>query len=311
MSDATAVWHGDKLYVGGGTSENFSDLFGLYIYIPTTDTWDTLIETPVYWFGLTTYNSQLVLVGGKEYNESFVSNLWTLSEDCQWQETLPPMRTERHSACAVSYENHLLLVAGGVELKIGISSVVEIFNGSHWLVTQPLPIGYYNLKSVILDENWYLMGGCGRNLQEEKAVHYASLDSLLASCQPSETSQPSSAVWKRLTDTPNPLISTALFGSRLIDIGGEECSLLSSIHAYSFPTNSWIHVGDIPVDINQTYSVVLPTGELMVVGGFGGWKSTRNVLKARVKGILLLSLLLNTTCTCILADIIHNWHCMQ
>ena len=208
-----------------------------------------------------------------------------MSEDYQWQKTLPPMGTERHSACAASYGDHLL-VAGGVELNIGISNVVEIFNGSHWLVTQPLPIGYYNLKSVVFDENWYLMGGCGYNFEEEKAVHYASLDSLLASCQSSKTSQPSS-VWKRLADAPNPLISTAaLFGSRLIDIGGEECSGLSAIHAYSFPTNSWIHVGDIPIEINLTYSTVLPTGELMVVGEFGGWKSTRNVLKATIKGSL-------------------------
>ena len=64
MSDAQAVWLGDKLYVGGGwTSGSRRDIAKLYIHTPTTDTWSH-INTPVYYFALVTYHSQLVLVGG-------------------------------------------------------------------------------------------------------------------------------------------------------------------------------------------------------------------------------------------------------
>ena len=290
MSDATAVWHGEELYVGG-TSDSFRHSAGLYIYTPTTDMWD-LMDTPVYWFALTTYHSQLMLVGGREYSPSneFTNELWTLSEDGQWQETLPPMISKRHSACAVSYGVNHLLVAGGVVLD-GISNTVEVYDGtySHWSFAQPLPMGYYNLKSAILDDSeqpvgkcWCLMGGSGHDL-EEKAVYYASLDSLVASSMPSETSQPL-PVWKRLTDAPNPFDSTAVFGSRLIAVGGEGIlSSTSTVHAYSFQTNSWIHVGDMPFGVSSTCSVVLPTGELMVVGGFP-MDPVRNVMKAEIKG---------------------------
>ena len=296
MSDATAVWYGDKLYVGG-TSDSFRHSAGLYIYTPITDMWLGLMDTPVYWFALTTYHSQLVLVGGREYRDKdeFTNKLWTLNEHGQlqhrWQETLPPMRSKRHSACAVNYRDHLL-VAGGVVLD-GISNNVEVYDGtcSHWSFTQPLPVGYYNLKSAILDDSeqpigkcWCLMGGSGHNLEEEKAVYYASLDSLVACSIPSETSPPS-PVWKRLTDAPNPFDNTAVFGSRLIAVGGEGAlSSTSTVHAYSFQTNSWIHVGDIPFGVSSTCSVVLPKrGELMVVGRCP-MDPVRNVMKAKIKG---------------------------
>lgn len=69
MQDAQAVWLAKKLYVGGGFSveENETDQHdqALYVYTPATDVWD-IIATPVYWFALATYRSQLVLVGGDD-----------------------------------------------------------------------------------------------------------------------------------------------------------------------------------------------------------------------------------------------------
>ena len=296
MRDATAVWHRDKLYVGGwvpAAAGSYRDDARLYVYTPTTDTWDTPIDTPVYFFALTTYHSQLVLVGGEEYISEVVevelsNKLWTLNEHGQWQKTLPPMRTKRHSVCVVSYRDHLL-VAGGIASWSQSSNVVEVYNGSHWMFAQPLPIamGYFDLKSAVLDQYWFLMGGKNSSveLKQHNRVHYASLDSLIASCQPSETSQPSS-VWKRMTDAPHPYSSTALFGCRLIAIGGEQYRPFTSpyIYAYSFHTNSWIHIGSMPFTASSTCSVALPTGELMVVGGCNVPSTTRNVLKAMAKG---------------------------
>ena len=68
MHDAQAVLLCDKLYVRGGYSMSLTpevDNSKLYIYTLTIDTWDVL-DTPVYWFALTTYHSQLILVGGDD-----------------------------------------------------------------------------------------------------------------------------------------------------------------------------------------------------------------------------------------------------
>ena len=78
-----------------------ADTANLYIYTPATDTWTTL-DTPAHIFALTTYHSQLVLVSvvGTGFNTGplnfdgpylATNKLWTLGEDGQWQETLPPI----------------------------------------------------------------------------------------------------------------------------------------------------------------------------------------------------------------------------
>ena len=283
MRDAQAVWLGNKLYVGGGwTSGSTRGAARLYIYTPTTDTWSK-IDTPVYRFTLITYHSQLVLVGGEEYvgeaRAGPVANkLWTLTEHDQWRETLPPMTTKRYRASAVEFADNIV-VAGGYNDKGENIDIVEVYNGHHWTKAQCLPKPDYDMKSTVLDGHWYVMGGVGQG----KEVYYASLDSLVASCQPSEKPLPS--VWKRLPDVPHQPSSIAVFGNRLIAIGGGgyRSPSISSISAYYPHTQSWVHVGDMPVELHSTCTAVLPTGELMVIGG---WSSTYMVESCVYKTIL-------------------------
>ena len=268
IRDAQAVWLGNKLYVGGRvTSGNNREAARLCIYTPTTDTW-SVIDTPVYLFALITYHSQLVLVGGREYvgewrSGPVTNKLWTLIGHDQWRETLPPMTTKRCSVSAVEFADNIV-VAGGQDDKGRNIDIVEVYNGHHWAKAQcGLPKPSYDMKSTVLNGHWYLMGGW----EQGKEVYYASLDSLVASCQPSEKPLPS--VWKRLPDVPHVWSSTAVLGNRLIAVEGEGeyLPLSSSIHAYSPHTQSWVHVGDMPIRLHSTYTAVLPTGELMVIGG--------------------------------------------
>ena len=264
MIDAQAVWLGDKLFMGGGwTSGSKRDEARLYIYTPTTDTWSH-IDTPVYRFALIIYQSQLVLVGGMEFvgegrDGPVTKKLWTLTEHGQWRETLPPMRTKRWRSSAVEFAGNIL-VAGGWDDKGKQTDIVEVYNDHHWAIAQCLPKECYCMKSTILNGHWYLMGGYGQG----KEVYHASLDSLIASCQPSEKPLPS--VWKRLPDVRHKRSSIAVVGNRLIAVGGYP-SPSSSIHAYSPYNQSWVRVGDMPVGHHSTCTAVLPTGELMVIGG--------------------------------------------
>jgi N-acetylneuraminic acid mutarotase len=283
MHNAQAVWLGDKLYVGGGRTVLGFEICDtrLYIHTPTTDTWSH-IDTPVYNFALITYHSQLVLVGGREFvgegRDGPVTNkLWTLTEHDQWRETLPPMTTKRHSASAVEFADNIL-VAGGEDDKGRSVDIVEVYNGHHWAEAQCLPKPCYEIKSTVLNGHWYLMGGWGQG----EEVYYASLDSLVASCRPSEKSLPS--VWKRLRDVPHVRSSTAVFGNKLIAVGGQGYPPSSSIHAYSPHTKSWVHVGDMPVGLGSTCTAVLPTGDLMVIGGLDvTLKESYYVHKANLK----------------------------
>ena len=276
MRDAQAVWLGDKLYVGGGLiSGSNRDAASLYIHTPTTDTWSH-IDTPVFWFVLITYHSQLMLVGGRELvgedkDRPITNKLWTLTEHDQWRETLPPMITKRHEASAVEFADNIL-VAGGEDDNGRMFKIVEVYNGHHWAEAQCLLKPCYDMKSTVLDGHWYLMGGMGQG----EGVYYASLDSLVASCRPSEKPLPS--VWKRLPDVPHDHSSTAVLGNRLIAVGGAS----SSIHAYSPHTQSWVHVGDMPIRLSSTCTAVLPTGDLIVIG-WSGTSRESYVHKASLK----------------------------
>ena len=275
MRDAQAVWLGDKLYVGGGwTSGSTRDDAKLYIHSPTTDTWSH-IDTPVFYFALTTYHSQLVLVGGRKFTGEYRGNkLWTLAEHDQWRETLPPMTTERHSASAVEYAENIL-VAGGVDDNGRTVNIVEVYNGHHWAKARCLPRPCCHMKSAVLDGCWYLIGG----EEQKKEVYYiTSLDSCVASSE-----KPLPSVWKKLPDVPHSS-STSVFGNRLITVGGEGRypSSRSSIHAYSPHTQSWVHVGDMPVGLDSTCTAVLPTGDLMVIGGYSDIHIVSYVHKARL-----------------------------
>ena len=258
--DAQAVRLKDKVFVGGGvTSGSVRDLARLYIYTPATDTWTTL-DTPVYFFALTTYHSQLVLVGGREYVGENVfgqrtNKLWTLSEDGQWQETLPPMpKPCGTDASAVSHGDHLLVISAD------FPNNVYVYNGHYWASAQHLPQKLRSIKSTIFNGHLYLMGEGG-------IVYSAFLDSLLASCQPSETSQPSS-LWKRLTDAPSGCCCPAVFGNRLVAVGGRLTLTTTSLYAYSPLTQSWVHMEDAPIPVTSILcAVLLPSNELMIVSG--------------------------------------------
>ena len=267
---AHAVQLKDKVYVAGGvTSGSFRSAARLYIYTPATDTWTTL-DTPVYWFGLTTYHSQLVLVGGRKYvgekvGGELTNELWILSKGGQWKETtLPPMPISCDNPSVVSHGNHLLVIS---------ANEVYVYNGHHWASAQHPPQQLHFIKSTIFNGHWYLIGSGG-------IVYSASLDSLLASCRPSETSQPSS-LWKRLTDAPNRWCCPAVFGNRLVTVvkGSTGTSISLSLYAYSPLTQSWVHMGNAPStsiylrSISTPCAILLPSKELMIVSRQKGFLS--------------------------------------
>ena len=295
MNDAQAVWLDDKLYLGGGwSSKEIRDDARLYIYIPTTDMW-RIINTPVLWFALVGYHSHLVLVGGREYvNEEQdrpVTNklwtlteydeLWTVAELDQWREILPPMISKRQRASAVEFTSNIL-VAGGEDEEDDCIGSVEVYDGHHWAKAQGLPIPCYWMKSAVLNGHWYLMGGG----EQGEEVYFASLNSLLASCPYNEKPLP---LWRTLHDAPNEWSSTAVLTNRLIAVGGRGfgVSPSSSIYAYhphSPHSQPWVHVGDMPVGLSCTCSAVLPTGDLMVIGG---WSSSSTSKAYVYQGTLL------------------------
>ena len=259
MRDAQAVTLGDKLFLGGGkTSETDARL---YVYFLDQDSWNTM-DTKVCYFALTTYHSQLVLVGGVEYDDNgkgtHTNKLWALDKNIKHTKNLPPMRLKRCSASAVNHGHHLV-VAGG-ENDVDSLDIVEVFNGHHWVEVEALPYQSVGMKSAVLDGIWYLMGGH----DQDEEVYCVSLDSLITS-----RSSDGLSVWKMLPNLSSRGSSPAVLGKQLVAVGGGgEINQSSTIYAYSFTSESWINVWEMPVEVSNTCTIVLPGGELMVIGGW-------------------------------------------
>ena len=286
LSDAQAVALGDRLYVRGGEavfSDTYSNSAKLYIYTPTADLW-CILGTPVCYFALATYHSQLVLVGGvNEYDEnqwrSCTNKIWTLTKHDQFMETLPPMNTKRQFASAVSHGDYLI-VAGGEdeESDVDMLNIIEVFDGYYWANAQPLPVKPFpDMKSTILNGYWYLMGGS----ELEKGVYCVSLNSLKASCN-TRQSQP---IWMRLPDVPNLLSCLAVFDNWLIAL--QQWGVPSSaVYAYSFRKCSWVHVGDLPVVMNCICTITQSTGDLTIIGAMEDEHDVNKVFMASSKSKL-------------------------
>ena len=77
--------------------------------------------------------------------------------------------------------------------------------------------------------------------------------------------------WSSLADVHHHHSSVAILAGCLVAIGGSKQNVRStvekSIHAYCHSIRKWVHVGELPSPVAQCASILLPTGDLMVIGG--------------------------------------------
>ena len=281
MRIAQCVLLQNTIYLGGGYTSSLESDASLFISSTDLNSWSQ-VTTPTRYYGLTTYHSQVVLVGGEEPDTDMITNkLWTLKGGTNWQPSLSPMPTSRYYSSALNTGNpECLVVSGGADSGRERVNVVEILKDNEWSSVQPLPKACYCLKSTLHKGRLYLMGGLGQGL----SVFHCKLESLLNEDYTQEISH-SSGLWSEL-QIHLERSSPSSFANQLISTGG--ClgyARSSEICAYSPHTLSWLHVGNLPIELDTTATIVLPTGELVVLGGFsasGDWSN--RVFKASLKG---------------------------
>ena len=201
-------------------------------------------------------------------SEQITNKIYTMI-DGEFKELLPPMKERRCSTSVVS-SGSVLAAAGGYGGS-GKLSFVEVYNNGQWTSGQSLPDACYDMKSVFHGDKWVLIGGS----EQGTKVYCVSLQSLVSGTEQSP--------WETFPDVPFSLSATAAFGGRILSIGGEYLNCTTSIYAYSSDTQSWIHVGDLPTPLRSTCAIVVPSGELIVLGGgrIGPW--SLHVFRAFIK----------------------------
>ena len=297
MQLAHALVLDGRVYVGGGTCAEYKAGYHIWEYDPNGDTWSKLPPLPVMQFGIGEINGTLVAVGGMDFNEgcrtilsdkvyAFNRSAWFR----KWREGAPPMPTARMNPTVFSQPSCLTAVGGAILL-----CDVEIFvvQTSQWHKASRAPIPLQNPSSaVICDE--YFLSECNSNkiLQLKVSVVFSSAcqdsDRPKISAHGSKTllkSAPHAQITVQWTEVPFRLMHEwSSLGSHkgvLVEVGGVDkvsSRPVKTVRSYSPVTGTWQKVTDLlePAASNHT-TVQLPSGDLLVVGGWDGHKCIRSV----------------------------------
>ena len=258
------------------------------------EAWSTLPDTPVNRFSIGYLHKKLLLVGGQVMPSMEVTpNIHEFDEASQqWvrSTTVPPMPTARSSLTTVSWTSPpALIVCGGKDQQSQPLITVEVYHGrmSQWYTASPLPSPRDSMTHAVVNGALFLVCGYQKsNLgSSRKTVMSAPIPQLLESClRPSNTPP---IQWQIIPDVPYYCSTATSLGGCLLVVGGSKNaydSPVSLVHAYCPSSSSWVVVGELPQPLCDCITATLPTGELLVMGG---WSASGAQSSATYKSALV------------------------
>ena len=260
MDSPHCVMVEEKLYIRGVTYSDHT------VWQYESDQWVRLEHYQWRYFAMAAVKKKLTLVGGWDPSPWRVTNEIAVWErkgvSHQWTHPYPPMRTPRHSP-AVATHNQWLVVAGGRDgdgVYPNELAAVDLLNTDtrQWLSTTPLPVKCSHVTTAIVQDELYLVGG---TLTTTLVV---SLPDLV-----STDSANTAKSWRTLLAPPLERSAAITLHGALLAVGGCHGNTSSTaIHAYQPATNNWKQVGELPTARSECACTLLPSGELLVAGGY-------------------------------------------
>ncbi len=253
---------GDTVYVGGGGADNNRDM--CTVMKLEQDQWTKLPEYTAKWFAMTILANRLMLVGGYYPKSNKRTNQLAVFESGEWIHPYPPMKFARSSSTAVSFNNHIIVVGGRDDNNLSSVEVLDVAS-RRWYIAQSLPNPRSSLKSTLIGNTLYLMGGWDHT-RKTKTVYHVDLNELIAKAL-SNLDTPT--LWQTLPEVPLVWSAPLSIGRSLLAVGGQDDrdNPSSSIHLYQPDTRRWVKVGDLPTARYNCTCSVLPSGEVIVAGG--------------------------------------------
>ena len=260
--DHTAVWLNGLVYVGGGIETGARGSFIINCYDPVNNSWSSPINTPYCYFAMTTLNDKLLIAGGRDESNKRTNQILTM--DAGQLKNYTKMITARSDATATGHQG-MLIITGGKDDEYKRLSSTELFDSSNgqWYVSNDLPQPHISLKSVIVDNILYLLGGTDKDSKYSLAVFTAPLDTLSRH----------QLKWNTLKDTP--CIASApvsVYGTHLLIVGGlkkigDKYTHTSDVYKLNKVRHSWEAIGHIPSARNSSAAVSTADNRVIVIGG--------------------------------------------
>ena len=262
-SGHTAVWLNGLVYVGSGLGIGGTPYI-INCYDPVNNSWSSPINTPYCYFAMTTLNDKLLIAGGLDKSYKRTNQILTM--DAGQLKNYTKMITARSYATATGHQG-MFIITGGIGDKM--LSSTELFDSSNgqWYVTNDLPQPHTWLKSIIVDNILYLLGGNNKD-GASLAVFTAPLDTLSRH----------QLKWNTLQDTPWCFSApVSVYGTHLLIVGGhkeigDKYTRTSDVYKLNKVSHSWEAIGHIPSAISSSareLSAAVSTADnrVIVIGG--------------------------------------------
>ena len=261
----------DTVYVGGGFA-GFKHLNNNNCIVMAYNTrsykWHQLPPYTADSFAMVVINNQLVMVGGEDSN-SHPTNLlgmWDTGSS-QWTRPYASMPTARDDPSAVVYKQWLI-VAGG-ETGDHSLSTVEVLDvaSNQWYSAPSTPTPWTNMKSTILGDMWYLMGGYGG---DNDIVYSVSLPDLISRTLSSSSGSTHHDMWKKISGLGHYNSTPLCMGGALLAVGGKrgkDRASVSTIQRYVPETEEWVKVGKLPSPLYNCTCTFTLDQKILLFGG--------------------------------------------
>ena len=274
------------VYVGGGDAGYGSvNQYRVMTYNIRAGKWATLPLYSTRYFAMTAIDNHLVLVGGagRDIVKSKVLGVW--SEDSKkWIHPYPDMTTPRHSCSVVVYTQWLVVAGGNGDSTLSSIEVMNI-DIKQWYAGPLTPIAWAEMKTAIVGDTCYFMGGFIEGTFEYTTkVYSVSLPALISQLNP-DSSAKDTQTWKELPQLPvNRAAPLSIRGS-LLAVGGrdKDNKAVSALHLYQPDAGQWVKVADMPTQRYDCTCTMTTDQELLVVGGHHvDWPRSANMDIAQI-----------------------------
>ena len=249
----------DKLYITIVDHQDFKvERQLIYCTSNTFNSW-TVHDPPegLEGFGLTSYHSQLLVVGGKERGK-VTNKVWTSDNATDWQLSLPPMPNKRWYPLATNTgpSHECVVVAGGSAKNHKILTKLEVLLEKQWFTvptslqrpTHPRLVSVYN--GVV----YFSIGSIS-------SVVTCPVESLLAACTQSHDVR---------LDMQKKQISLSTMKQGYLRFGQITISENQLYMLYRMDTGNtpapiqYVYAGDLPKRVEIEFVITLHTNEFLV-----------------------------------------------
>ena len=241
-----------------GSTAYFSSGHNVYSYTVPENKWTKLPQCKYKYFAMAVIYDVLTTIGGGDHQWAVTNTLLSLSGS-SWDEVLPPMPTKRMYPAAANTPTHLVVSGGWQSQRLPL---VEVLNTDtlQWSIADNLPEAAQYPQMITCGGHLYLA-------DDNSSVFSCSMEDLLKSTNSSD----GGSVWTTLASIPIMWSSLATLRGHVLAIGGvaDGGNPTGAIHCYDVATNSWSVVCEMPTPRSLVLTAVLPSNELVVMGGFG------------------------------------------